>query len=84
MDWVDTQQIEIVELLQLVVSIVLAVLLARIGWRFTNIRAAKDLVLEEGRRSLQVCNSIRKELRKIPDSEIPKYENFGSTTFLVG
>ncbi|MCY4232671.1 MAG: hypothetical protein OXE59_02865 [Bacteroidetes bacterium] len=76
MGWVDTQQIEIVELLQLVVSIVLAVLLARIGWRFTNIRAAKDLVLEEGRRSLQVCNSIRKELRKIPDSEIPKYENF--------
>ncbi len=76
MDWIDTQQIEIIELLQLVVSIVLAVLLAKIGWRFTNIRAAKDLVLEEGRRSLQVCNSIRKELRKIPDSEIPKYENF--------
>jgi len=69
-------QIGIVEFLQLVVSIFLTVLLARIGWRFTNIRAAKDLVLEEGRRSLQVCNSIRKELRKIPDSEIPKYENF--------
>lgn len=76
MDWIYAQQIEIVEFLQLVLNIVIAVLLAKIGWRFTNIRAAKDLVLEEGRRSLQVCNSIRKELRKIPDTEFPKYENF--------
>ncbi|MCY4674795.1 MAG: hypothetical protein OXD43_13725 [Bacteroidetes bacterium] len=76
MEWGLDLKIGLVESIHLLVTIVLAYLLAKIGWRFTNIRAAKDLVLEEGRRSLQVCDKIRKNLRKIPDSEIPKHEDF--------
>ena len=37
--------IGIVEIANLLVNILLAILVIRIGWRFTHIRAAKDLVL---------------------------------------
>jgi hypothetical protein len=76
MDWELDLKIGIVEVAHLFVTIVLAYLVGRIGRRFTNIRAAKDLVLEEGRRSLQVCDKIRKSLRKVPDSDTPKHEDF--------
>lgn len=76
MEWGLDLRIGLVEFVHLVVTIVLAYLVAKIGWRFTNVRAAKDLVLEEGRRSLQVCDKIRKNLRKMPDSDIPKHEDF--------
>lgn len=76
MGWELNLQIGIVDLAHLIVIIVLAYLVSEIGWRFTNIRAAKDLVLEEGRRSLQVCDKIRKSLREVPDLKIPKCEDF--------
>lgn len=76
MGWELDLKIGIVELAHLIVIIVIAYLVSEIGWRFTNIRAAKDLVLEEGRRSLQVCDKIRNSLHKVPDSEIPKREDF--------
>lgn len=76
MEWNWDLTVGVVELAHLIITIFLALLVGRIGWRFTNIRATKDLVLEEGRRSLQVCDNIRKSLRKVPDSEIPKREDF--------
>lgn len=76
MEWKLDLTIGVIESFDLAVTIFLACLLAKIGWRFTNIRAAKDLVLEEGRLSLQVCDKIRKELRDIPTFEIPEYELF--------
>ena len=76
MEWGLDLKIGLVDLAHFVVTVVLAYLIAKIGWRFTNIRAAKDLVLEEGRRSLQVCDKIRKSLREVPDSDIPKHEDF--------
>lgn len=76
MGWELDLKIGIVELGHLIVTIVLACLVAKIRWRSTNIRAAKDLVLEEGRRSLQVCDKIRNNLHKVPDTENPKRENF--------
>lgn len=76
MGWEFDLRIGIVELAHLLVTVVLAYLVSEIGWRFTNIRAAKDLVIEEGRRSLHVCEKIRKSLRTVPDLEIPKHEDF--------
>ena len=66
----------LVEFLDFLATIGLALLVVRIGWRFTNVRAARDLVLEEGRRTLHVCDKIRKDLRKIAHSDIPRYEDF--------
>ena len=37
-----------VEITNFLENIFLAILVIRIGWRFTNIRVVKDLVLEEG------------------------------------
>lgn len=76
MGWEFDLKIGIIEFAHLLVTIVLAYLVSKIGWRFTNIRAAKDLVLEEGRRSRRVCDKIRNSLHKVPDSEDPKRENF--------
>jgi len=67
--------IGVVEIANFLVNILLAFLVIRIGWRFTNIRAAKDLVLEEGRRSLDVCDKIRKDLRNFADSETLQQSN---------
>jgi len=61
--------IGVVEIANFLVNILLAFLVIRIGWRFTNIRADKDLVLEEGRRSLDMCDKIRKDLHNFVDSE---------------
>ncbi|MDE2645385.1 MAG: hypothetical protein OXI05_06060 [Bacteroidota bacterium] len=69
-------EVGLVEFFDLLVTSFLAIWVVRIGWRFTNVRAAKDLVLEEGRRILQVCDRIRKPLRGISHSEIPKYQDF--------
>lgn len=76
MGWEFDLKIGIVELVHLLVTILLAYLVSKIGWRLTNVRAAKDLVLEEGRRSLQVCDKIRNSLHKVPDLEIPKHKDF--------
>lgn len=69
-------EVGLAEFFDLLVTSFLAIWVVRIGWRFTNVRAAKDLVLEEGRRILQVCDRIRKPLRGISHSEIPKYQDF--------
>ena len=76
MGWEFDLKVGIIEFAHLLVTIVLAYLISKIGWRFTNVRAAKDLVLEEGSRSRRVCDKIRNSLHKVPDSEGPKREKF--------
>ncbi len=56
MGWSLNLEIGLLEIADLVLTFVLALLVVKIGWRFTNVRAGKDLILEEGKKIIQVCD----------------------------
>ena len=76
MEWSWDLQVGVVELADLVATFILALIIAIVGWRFTNVRAAKDLILKECGKALQVSSKIRKNLRGLSDSVTPRFEYF--------
>ena len=60
----------LVDLAQCCVTAALAVVLAVVGWRLTNVRAGRDLFLEEVQKVRQICNELRAGLRVATQDEV--------------
>lgn len=54
-DWT----IGVLDLAQCIVTVFLALVVAWVGWRFSNVRAGRDLFLEEAAQTRKTCADIR-------------------------